>query len=178
MKNQKHISDMQKKIGADHTLDKSALHAALNVGYSFRCGILSAHTSEKRYKTFAWQTLAQLSCDLETIDILLSQLTDFILNLDKNCSRKIEVLPQGCPGLCRDECLAVSMIAASQQKSCPALKACGYALLETCSLEPSLNAAEKFGATLQKAGIFLSPHIVHDGLTLTLLGPRQKFFHA
>ncbi len=33
-----------------------------------------------------------------------------------------------CAGFCRDECLAVSMIAACQHNTCPAMRACAFAV--------------------------------------------------
>ncbi len=35
--------------------------------------------------------------------------------------------PGDCAGFCRDECLAVSMIAACQHNTCPAMRACAFA---------------------------------------------------
>ena len=62
----------------------------------------------------------------------------------------------GCSGFCRDECMAIAMVAAAQQSSCPALKACAFALLESSDLENVVHATSEFASALVQEGIHLN----------------------
>lgn len=53
------------------------------------------------------------------------------LAIECTAVRPLVVLPLTCEGLSRDECLAVSLVAAAQHQHCPALRACAAALLGT-----------------------------------------------
>ena len=76
--------------------------------------------------------------------------------------RDIELLPPKCPSFCRDECLAVSLIAASQHDACPALQACAYALMGANEIEPVLKTARDFARTLESANIILGQDLVGE----------------
>lgn len=62
---------------------------------------------------------------------------------------KIEVEPLGVCSFCRDEGLAVSMIAACQHNTCPAMRACAFALIETGNIDEVLHHAATFALTLR-----------------------------
>lgn len=116
-------------------------------------------TSNGTQWAFAWQELAA-AAGAEHADALLADLTGFVTCVDRTRERMIEVLPAGCPGLCRDECLAISIVTASQIGSCPALKACLFALLGSCNVEPGMLAAQVLGQRLSAVGATLAPHLV------------------
>ena len=71
-------------------------------------------------------------------------------------TRKMDYFPLGCKGFCRDECVAISMIAACQHKECPALKACAFALIGPHGYDEVIDAADNFAAALQDSDIHLS----------------------
>ncbi|MFM7083965.1 MAG: hypothetical protein ACKOW3_03020 [Hyphomicrobium sp.] len=152
--------------------------AVLIVGYSIRCGVLASYLQQEAYWSYAWQKLAKLGKNCEKTDNLLSKLSLFVDNVLASSTRNLDILPNGCPGLCRDECLAVSIIVASQLGPCPALKACAFALLENYHMEPCLTAAVSFGAALKETGASLSTTVLDDCLKWTLQKNDQKFFHA
>lgn len=77
--------------------------------------------------------------------------------VNQAAARDIEVFPEGCRSFCRDECLAVSMIAACQQETCPAVQACAFALAQSERLDGVLAAAQTFAGTLANLGERLSP---------------------
>lgn len=58
---------------------------------------------------------------------------------------------------CRDECLAISMIAASQHKTCPAMRACAFALIESAQLDEVLHHADTYAITLRSQNKVVSP---------------------
>ena len=76
--------------------------------------------------------------------------------IQSNTGRKIESESFECPDFCRDECLAVAMIAASQHEHCPALESCAQALSGQENSTAIIEGASQLGRTLQNAGIMLS----------------------
>lgn len=108
---------------------------------------------------FARQEFAN-AAGTERADALVDGLIEFAKAARCSAGRRIETLPAGCPGFCRDECLAISIVAASQHGSCPALRACVFALLASNSLDETVEAARAFACDLAKAGQILSPHSV------------------
>ena len=71
--------------------------------------------------------------------------------------REIEVFPGPCRGFCRDECVAVSLVASMQHGVCPAMQACTKALLETCDCDDVVGQSCALAATLRANGLELSP---------------------
>lgn len=61
----------------------------------------------------------------------------------------VVVAPPGACGYCRDECLAISMIAASQHNTCPAMRACAFALIEATALDEVLHHTETFAVMMR-----------------------------
>ena len=78
----------------------------------------------------------------------------------------IEVSPSGCRRFCRDECLAISMVAACQHSSCPAFRACAVALLGSNEIEEAIDCADGFARRLKEANQMLSPGSVFMGAGL------------
>lgn len=71
--------------------------------------------------------------------------------------RPIEVGPVACSAICRDECVAISMIAACQHQTCPAMRACAFALVESAAIEPVVESAQAFADTMASLEQVLSP---------------------
>ncbi|MEZ5817877.1 MAG: hypothetical protein R3D44_12420 [Hyphomicrobiaceae bacterium] len=76
--------------------------------------------------------------------VALTQLSLWVTAVDNAARRSIEVFPERCRSFCRDECLAVSMIAACQHQTCPAMRACAFALAESARLEEVMETAQSF----------------------------------
>ncbi len=133
------------------------------VGLCFRRGVAALETKETCYWEFAWQALAEVAGP-ERATELVAELLLWCQSVRKSSGRRIETLPLGCPGFCRDECLAISMIAASQNGVCPALRACAFALLGSNRLDEPIETAARFGRGLAEAGQILSSYSVCDGL--------------
>lgn len=151
---------------------------AHRVGRSFRYGMTAHRTGDRSAWSFAWQEWAIASEDAEAVDRLVARLADYVGDIGRTAARPIDILPHGCPGLCRDECLAVSIVAASQQGACPALKACAYALLETSNLAPCLSSAMAFGCALRDAGHILEPDHICNALALAPVPSRRMGLDA
>jgi hypothetical protein len=75
-------------------------------------------------------------------------LSNWVAALHKSSQRTIEVFPADCRGFCKDECIAVSMIAACQHNTCPAMRACAFALIESSMVDRVVQEAQTFADTL------------------------------
>lgn len=173
----RHFSDHSHGSGAPPWAPRSDLRIAQMVGRSFRCGMLARKGGNAASWSFAWQEFAGLTGS-QSADLLVGRLATFVEKVDSSAARPIEVLPAGCPGLCRDECLAVSIIAASQLGACPALKACAFALLQSCEVEPCIRSAGAFSEGLRQAGQMLSADLVCNALALMPASSGRTLPHA
>ena len=96
--------------------------------------------------------------------LAVTQLSLWVSAVDSAAHRSIEVFPAACGSFCRDECLAVSMIAASQHQTCPALRACAFALAESMRLEAVTETAQGFADALLGLDQVLSPGSIVSAL--------------
>ncbi len=92
----------------------------------------------------------------------LARLADWVTTLERTRARRITVAPPGCERLCRDECIAVAVIAAAQREPCPAMRACAYALVGSANIDPMISEAERFAAALGAAGVTVPLTTVGD----------------
>jgi hypothetical protein len=80
--------------------------------------------------------------------------------LNQTAHRDIEVFPESSRGFCRDECIAVSMIAACQHQTCPAMRACAFALVECSAIDRVVGEAQAFADTMAGLEQRLSAHSI------------------
>jgi hypothetical protein len=153
------------KRTADGMQSRDGARVAQMVGRSFRYGILARREMRDLGWSFAWQEIAGVTGPDEA-DRLLSVLGQFVGCVEASAARRIEVLPKACPGLCRDECLAVSVVAASQTGACPALRACVFALIDCANVDPCIRSAGTFSHALREAGHTLPPDFICNALAL------------
>lgn len=106
----------------------------------------------------------------------VTELSCWVRALRQISCRKIEVFPMACAGFCRDECIAISVIAAAQHDRCPALRACAYALTESADIDGMLCEATQFAQVLKRAQLELSPGVVCNAAGLAAT-PRQQRPH-
>jgi hypothetical protein len=57
----------------------------------------------------------------------------------------------------RDECLAISMIAACQHETCPAMRACAFALIDSSLVDEVLHCTESYATTMRCLDQIVSP---------------------
>lgn len=76
-------------------------------------------------------------------------------NAQSNTCRKGYAARCAEPGFCLDECLAISLIAAAQHETCPALRACAFALLESNTLDAVIREGQIFADTMKDLGHLL-----------------------
>lgn len=79
----------------------------------------------------------------------VSELSAWVRAVSAAARREIEVRNSDCDGFCRDESLALSMIAACQHNTCPAMRACAFALIESSLIDEVVHHAESFALTMR-----------------------------
>lgn len=126
------------------------------VGVGFRCWLKGYETGEINCWEHAWTTY---SAALGTVDAkrALGDLSCWVRSIRGRAQRRIETFPPGCRGFCRDECVAISMIASCQHNACPALRACAFTLLGCPAIDEVVQGAESFAETLRSLRQVLSP---------------------
>jgi hypothetical protein len=129
------------------------------VGVGFRCWLAGYDTGDIAYWENGWNTY-QRTLGAERARRAVTELACWVRAVRASASRKIEYSPFGCPGFCADECLAISLIAASQHHRCPAMRACALALTGSELVDPVLDAANGFADALHEADQRLSPEAV------------------
>ena len=90
----------------------------------------------------------------------VSELSAWVRAVSAAARREIEVCNGDCTGFCRDECLALSMIAACQHNTCPAMRACAFALIESSLIDEVVHHAESFAVTMRGLDQVLSPGLI------------------
>ena len=86
----------------------------------------------------------------------------------QNCAtRPIEIFPGQCRGFCRDECVAISMVAAAQHDVCPAMRACAYALLGSSAVDEVVDSTGCLAARLKDCNQVLSVGVICNVTAIT-----------
>jgi hypothetical protein len=75
-------------------------------------------------------------------------LSEWVSAVGASTCREVEVFPERCRSFCRDECLAVSLIAACQHQTVDAARASAFALVETSSIGQVIERAQAFAGAL------------------------------
>jgi hypothetical protein len=102
----------------------------------------------------------------------VSDLSCWVRAIDRHAQRDLETPAVDCEAFCRDECLAIEMIAACQHDACPAMRACAFALLGCSLIEPVVAGAEAFAATMRGADQLLAPSFA-DAASLLAMPPAS-----
>ncbi|MEZ5909127.1 MAG: hypothetical protein R3D31_10050 [Hyphomicrobiaceae bacterium] len=88
---------------------------------------------------------------------VVGDLACWVRSVTSVAQRSIEAFPGPCRSFCRDECIAVSMIAAAQHSACPALHACAVALIGGERADAVIEDARAFAQSLKSANRILAP---------------------
>ncbi len=142
------------------------------VGVGFRCWLTGFDAGDVASWEEAWTTY-QTTLGHDLAKPLLLDLSQFVRAIKANCCRDIEVYPSGCRGFCRDECLAISVIAACQHDRRPELRACTVALTGTDDIGDALLGAQRFASGLRDAQQILSTSSICPA-NCPLWQPRTK----
>jgi len=137
------------------------------VGVGFRLWLNGLKTGDIRYWEQAWCTYS--SCmGAAVAKNAVSELASWVRLIKCHSQRELQTAAPGCDSFCRDECVAISMIAACQHNACPAMRACAFTLLGCSVIDEVVEVAENFAHTLQGADQVLSPALTCNPALLTL----------
>ena len=145
---------------------RQSSQSARLVGVGFRLWLSGYRSSDVSHWENAWQMYTAV-LGPKPASTVISELSRWVRAVNTSATREIEVLPDTCPGFCRDECLAVAMIAACQHKTCPAMRACTFALVENSCLEDVVTQSECFASTLLAVDQVLSPNYIVNAAALS-----------
>jgi hypothetical protein len=154
--------------GRPGTLVTSRSGAEWLVGVGFRCWLAGYDTGDIACWESGWNEYNRL-LGTERAKRAVTELACWVRAVRASASRKIEYSPFGCAGFCADECMAISLIAASQHHRCPAMRACALALTGSDLVEPVIDAANAFADVLHDANQRLSQDAV-----AALMADRRK----
>lgn len=126
------------------------------LGLGFRHWYAGYQTGNIACWESAWQLYSE-ALGPKPARVIVDELSNWVRSVSASTRRDIQVCPTNCDKFCQDECLAVSMIAASQHKTCPAMRACAFALVESALIDDVVCHCENLALTLKSADQFLSP---------------------
>jgi hypothetical protein len=129
------------------------------VGVGFRCWLAGYDTGDISCWEHGWNEYSRV-LGAERAKRAVTELACWVRAVRSSAARKIEYYPFACPGFCTDECMAISLIAASQHHRCPAMRACALALTGSDLVEPVISAANGFADVLEEADQRLSQEAV------------------
>lgn len=98
----------------------------------------------------------------------VGELSCWVRAINSHTQRELERPPPDCTGFCRDECVAIAMIAACQHNACPAMRACAFTLLGCSMIDAVIQGAESFAETMRGADQILSPTFAHGSPLLSM----------
>jgi hypothetical protein len=128
----------------------------LLVGLGFRHWLQGYRTGDISCWEKVWCAYSS-ALGAETAKDAVCRLSGWVRAINAHAHRVLETSPADCPAFCRDECVAISMIAACQHAACPAMRACAFALLGCSMIDEVVTGAEDFAASMRKADQVLSP---------------------
>jgi hypothetical protein len=139
------------------------------VGVGFRCWLAGYDTGDISCWEHGWNEYSRI-LGAERAKRAVTELTCWVRAVRSSAARKIEYYPFACTAFCADECMAISLIAASQHHRCPAMRACALALTGSDLVEPVISAANAFADVLEEADQRLS----QDRVAALLLDERKN----
>jgi len=145
------------------------------IGLGFRYWVAGYKSGDIDRWEDAWRIYSQ-ALGPNAARTAVSELASWVRAVSAAARREIEVCNGDCAGFCRDECLAVSMIAACQHNTCPAMRACAFALIESSLIDEVVHHAESFAVTMRGLDQILSPGLIVNAAayaSASLATPRQ-----
>jgi hypothetical protein len=141
------------------------LHSSADifVGTSFRYWLTGFRTGDLAHWERAFE-MAQHSLGPLAAREVCRDFSQWVRILSERSHRELEVLKKDSPCFCRDECVAMALVAAHQHKACPALQACAMTLLD-CQPRSDLDAlsgslAERLSAADHVLSKYAMDHVV------------------
>lgn len=125
------------------------------VGVGFRCWLTGFESGDIAAWEETWNDY-QEQMGIESAKAAVMGLSNYVRAVMASASRSIETYPAERRGFCRDECLAISVIAACQHDRRSELCACAAALIGCEEIGDAVNAAQGFAGALRAGGQILN----------------------
>lgn len=122
----------------------------------YRCWVAGYQTGDVEHWAKAWNLFAVRLGSTQARPVI-SQLAHWVKSICLWRSEPVQTFEFGCQSICRDKCLVVSMIAASQHQDFPCLRYCAGRLCGIAGSDETLEAAIGFASTLKSAGREMMP---------------------
>ena len=129
------------------------------IGLGFRYWVAGYKSGDIDRWEDAWRIYSQ-ALGPNAARTAVSELSAWVRAVSAAARREIEVCSGDRDGFCRDESLALSMIAACQHNTCPAMRACAFALIESSLIDEVVHHAESFAVTMRGLDQVLSPGLI------------------
>ena len=142
------------------------------VRYGLRGWMLGAQSADLRFWEAVWNRYCGLMGPVQA-RCVVTELEGWTRKIDQTACRKIHVECLNCDGHTNDEQLAVSIIAAAQHGTCPAMRACAFALLDNANVDPMLDHAQSFAEALKQSDQVLAPWSVCSAFARPMPGPSR-----
>lgn len=126
------------------------------VGLGFRGWIAGYQNSDVSCWQEVWRLYTKL-LGTNHAEAAIGSLSSWARSVAVAAKNPISVRPLDTIGFCRDECLAISMIAACQHNTCPAMRACAFALIDSSMVDEVLHHASTYALTLRSIEHIISP---------------------
>lgn len=131
------------------------------VGLGFRLWYSGCNSGQLVLWEKAWQLYVK-ALGVQRAQAATNELARWVTSVARNTTREIRIFPHDASYFCRDECLAISMIASCQHNACPALKACAFALIENAFVDNVVMHSERMANVLTDSGVVVpSPCIIN-----------------
>lgn len=130
------------------------------VGLGFRHWLHGCRTGDISSWERAWSAYAS-AMGPAAAKTAVTELSCWVRAISSHTQRALVTADADCAAFCRDECVAVSLIAACQHNVCPAMRACAFALLGCSMIDEVVEVAESLAHTMRGADQVLSPAFVH-----------------
>jgi len=122
----------------------------------YRCWVAGYQTGNVDHWARAWNLFA-VRLGTGQARPVISQLSLWVKSICLWRTDPLETFEFECRHICRDECLAVSMIAACQHEDYPCLRYCANRLCGIAGSEETVEAALGLASTLKSAGRDMMP---------------------
>ncbi len=142
------------------------------VGVGFRCWLAGYDTGDIGCWENGWNEYNRI-LGPSRAKRAVTELACWVRTVRSSASRKIEYHPFGRSGFCADECMAISLIAASQHHRCPAMQACALALTGSELVDPVIEAANAFADALHES----EQHLSHDAVAALVAAEARSKSH-
>lgn len=137
------------------------------VGLGFRLWLNGFRTGDISCWERAWCAYSS-AMGAQAAKSAVGDLSCWVRAINNHTQRDLETSAADCAQFCRDECVAIAMIAACQHHACPAMRVCAFALLGCSMIDEVVEVAESFAKTMRGADQVLAPTFAHASPLLTM----------